>query len=94
MKDKARFIGRYIQKKWDTWAFWRGIPPEPPISPGQEDPRVVGIDASTHCVPCSCDSCCNPRHSKWSKNWEKLTRQEKDAILKEREQLAELDSEE
>jgi len=93
IKEKVRFIGRYVWKKWGTLVRWKGEP-EPPIPPGEEDPRIIGIEASTHLVPCSCDSCRNPRRSNYISGKDRLTRQEKVAVLKEQEQIAELEDDE
>lgn len=49
------------------------------------DPRSVGINASTHCRPCSCFMC---------KNEDKHTKKELVEDMKFKEQLGELDEEE
>lgn len=90
IKEKARFIKRQI------WGMFQNIfvryaeEPPPPIPPGEEDPRVIGLGASTHCKPCSCAGCGNPRRH-WSGDYGGLTRQERLAKLSEREQLEELE---
>ena len=93
IKEKVRFITRYIKGRWEKWGIgypWSAMP-KPPVEPGKEDPRVIGIQASTHGVPCSCDACCNPRRSKHVRGKDRLTKQEKVAIKREQEQLEELE---
>ena len=41
--------------------------------------RAVGVCYSTHGKPCSCESCRNPRNSKWNKGKTRLTMQERKA---------------
>lgn len=43
-----------------------------------------------HLKKCSCDMCCNPRHSRYNKGKFQLTLQERRIILNEKEQLIKL----
>lgn len=77
-KERARFIGRYIWRKFSFSSV------ESPIPPGEEDPRIIGVDASTHCKKCSSPRCCgNPRRLG------EITNKERLAELSEQEQLNE-----
>jgi len=81
IKEKFRRVARKI---WNLgWNHTKkNEPPKSPVPPKQEDPRVVGIAASTHCVGCSCYMCGNPR-----KYFGEITIQEKIADINEKEQL-------
>ncbi len=87
IKDKVRFIRRQI---WDffRWDKREDGTPAPPVPPGQEDPAVIGIEASVHCKGCSCIGCGNPR-----RHFGELTKQEKIAEVSEAEQIQEVDDE-
>ena len=45
------------------------------------DDKFVGIETSVHGKRCSCPMCCNMRRSPYASTWEKLTMQEKKALL-------------
>ena len=48
-------------------------------------PAGIGINAHSHCKPCSCWMCCNPR-----KSFNEVTMQERRANLAFRQQLKEI----
>ena len=56
-KEKAKFVMKHI---WETDEEWF-------------TPTAIGLNASTHCKPCSCMACGNPR--KW---FGEKTRKEKE----------------
>lgn len=75
-KERVRFIGRHAWGKFSNTVN------------GDEDPRIIGIDASTHCCSCSCWVCGNPRrHTNCKKDM--LTNSEKRADVSMYEQLLE-----
>jgi hypothetical protein len=88
VKEKARFIKRQVWGMF-TNIFVRSPSPLSPVAPGEEDPRIVGLGASTHCKPCSCPGCGNPRRHFGGNNG--MTRQEKLSELFEAEQMQELE---
>lgn len=84
IKEKYRKIARRVWDLGKTF-FHKGECPKPPIPPKQENLKLVGKAASTHCVNCSCYMCGNPR-----KYFDEITYQEKIAILNEKEQIDEV----
>lgn len=68
----------------EKWGLQRWLGEQPRSTFCEEDPR---IDASTHCVPCSCESCRKSAAIWLGLGKDKITQQEKIATLKEKEQL-------
>ena len=86
IKNKVKFITRQVWGRFSN-IFVRSSSPLPPVTHGDEDPRIIGIGASTHCRACSCPGCGNPR-----KHFGNLTKQEKLSELSELEQMRELEN--
>jgi len=81
IKEKFR---RVVRKIWNLgWNYNKNNElPKSPVPPKQEDPKMVGKAASTHCAECSCPGCGNPR-----RHFGEITIQEKIAEINEKEQL-------
>jgi hypothetical protein len=91
IKEKVKHITRQVWGMYQ-YSFKKrdDNSPLPPIQPGQEDPKYIGRDASTHCNPCSCHKCGNPR--RYRKSDDALTKQEIISKISEGEQKQELNN--
>ena len=81
IRHRERMIakGRNIELQRDWW-YWGGDPHR------YERAEMYGRYYHNHLAVCSCDSCCNPRRSGWSKGKYKLTIHERRADYDEKDQ--------